>query len=261
MNGFICLHRKLLSKPVWLKSTPEQCKILIALLLMANYKENEWEWKGQKINCAAGQLVTSVAGIQKACGDGISRQNVRTALQRFKKYEFLTMQSTSTGMLITIVNWQEYQDKNYSSNQVANQFLTNGQPTPNQRLTTNNNNNNDNNINNTSPPKGEVGEEASEEKSLAKTLSSRFDAFWEVYPKKKSKGDAFNAFKALSPNDVLLAKMLLGIKTARESWQWRKEGGQFIPYPATWLRAKGWEDEASPPNPQGALGEINFFNE
>jgi len=23
---------------------------------------------------------------------------------------------------------------------------------------------------------------------------------------------------------------------------WRKDSGQFIPHPATWLNAKGWED-------------------
>jgi hypothetical protein len=33
---------------------------------------------------------------------------------------------------------------------------------------------------------------------------------------------------------------------ATRSEDWTKEGGQYIPYPATWLNAKGWEDEYSP---------------
>ena len=27
---------------------------------------------------------------------------------------------------------------------------------------------------------------------------------------------------------------------------WRKENGKFIPYPGTWLNAKGWESELGP---------------
>lgn len=27
------------------------------------------------------------------------------------------------------------------------------------------------------------------------------------------------------------------------SWDWKKDGGQFIPYPATWINRGGWEDE------------------
>jgi hypothetical protein len=37
--------------------------------------------------------------------------------------------------------------------------------------------------------------------------------------------------------------MIDKIKQAKNSNEWIKENGQFIPYPATWLNAKGWEDE------------------
>jgi hypothetical protein len=37
--------------------------------------------------------------------------------------------------------------------------------------------------------------------------------------------------------------MLLAIERAKTSKDWTKDGGQYIPYPATWLRAKGWEDD------------------
>ena len=33
------------------------------------------------------------------------------------------------------------------------------------------------------------------------------------------------------------------LETAKKSSDWTKDNGQYIPYPATWLRAKGWEDE------------------
>lgn len=73
--------------------------------------------------------------------------------------------------------------------------------------------------------------------------SKRFDAFWAAYPKKKNKGDAEKAFKAIKPDDLLLDSMLHALESARKSKDWAKDGGQYIPYPATWLRAKAWEDE------------------
>src|SRR5690625_5046406 len=63
----------------------------------------------------------------------------------------------------------------------------------------------------------------------------RFDRFWAEYPKKRSKGQAERAFAKLNPNEQLLADILRGIKRAKTSEQWQRDGGQFIPYPATWL--------------------------
>jgi len=75
-----------------------------------------------------------------------------------------------------------------------------------------------------------------------------FACFWDAYPKKKSKGQAEKAWSKIKPNEQLLATMLAKIEQARTSVEWTREGGQFIPYPATWLNAKGWEDEYTPPS-------------
>jgi hypothetical protein len=70
-----------------------------------------------------------------------------------------------------------------------------------------------------------------------------FARFWAAYPKKKSKGDAEKAFKSIKPSEQVLEAILQAITRAMTSVEWAKDGGQFIPYPGTWLRAKGWEDE------------------
>ncbi len=145
MDGWVKLHRCLLQKPIWLKSTPEQKVILITLLMMANHKENEWEWKGEKFNVKPGQMITSLAGIKEKCGDGISIQNIRTALKRFEKYEFLTNESTKAGRLITIVNWQVYQCDSEQANKDDNKRLTKTSQRPNKDLTTNKNDKNEKN--------------------------------------------------------------------------------------------------------------------
>ena len=72
---------------------------------------------------------------------------------------------------------------------------------------------------------------------------TRFAAFWDAYPKKKSKGEAETAFKKIKPDERLLAMMLEAIGKAKTSADWLKDGGQFIPYPATWLNKKCWEDQ------------------
>lgn len=77
----------------------------------------------------------------------------------------------------------------------------------------------------------------------AKAISDRFETFWEAYPKKRSKGDAMKAWLKIKPSADLLATMLSAIDNAKKSNEWLKSGGEFIPYPASWLRADGWKDE------------------
>ena len=76
-----------------------------------------------------------------------------------------------------------------------------------------------------------------------------FDRFWQSYPRKVGKVKAEAAFhKVTVPVEVLLA----AIEAQKKSAQWTKDNGQFIPYPATWLNGKRWEDQvetvASAPN-------------
>lgn len=127
-HGWIKIHRELLNKPIWQLSTPEQKTILITLLMMANHKEKKWEWNGGQYTCEPGQFVTSLNSLAEICGIGITIQNVRTALNRFEKFEFLTNVSTKRGRLITIVNWEKYQgydiDTNKDTGKGANKDLT-----------------------------------------------------------------------------------------------------------------------------------------
>ncbi len=75
------------------------------------------------------------------------------------------------------------------------------------------------------------------------TKEAMFKLFWEAYPKKKSKGQAEKAWNKLKPDELLLKLILSKLQEARSSPEWTRDGGQYIPYPATWLNAKGWEDE------------------
>lgn len=74
-----------------------------------------------------------------------------------------------------------------------------------------------------------------------------FDQFWKAYPKKLAKGDASKAWqtaKNLPDIQILIAALELQKATA----DWRKDNGKFIPYPATWIRAAGWENDVAAMN-------------
>ena len=114
-GGWIKLYRELRTKCIWLDATPEQKVILITILLMANYEEKKWIWKGKQFVCKPGQFVTSIKSLVRECGLGISDKNVRTALAKFEKLGFLTDESANRGRLITIVNWQDYQGRDGSA--------------------------------------------------------------------------------------------------------------------------------------------------
>lgn len=142
INGWIKLYRKLLDKAIWTLSTPEQKTILITLLLMANHEEKDWEWKGKRFICKPGQLVTSLEKIAKEAGKGISIRNVRTAIDRFQNFGFLTNESTKQSRLITICNWEGYQQIEECADKEADKQLTNDRQTTDKRLTTNKNDKN-----------------------------------------------------------------------------------------------------------------------
>lgn len=147
VEGWIKLYRCLLDKSIWQCSTPEQKVVLITLLLMANHEENEWEWQGKKFKCSPGQFITSLDGIAKECGKGVSIKNIRTALEKFEKYEFLANQSAKTGRLITILNWEHYQDTQKDNGKDVGKRVANRRQRGGKEGATNKNDNNDKELN------------------------------------------------------------------------------------------------------------------
>jgi len=74
-----------------------------------------------------------------------------------------------------------------------------------------------------------------------------FDKFWAAYPRKKSRGHAEKTWAKLNPSEHLIAEILAAVETAKTSEDWQRDAGRFIPYPASWLNACGWQDEGVAP--------------
>jgi len=88
-----------------------------------------------------------------------------------------------------------------------------------------------------------IREDILSEKSDKNVVKNRFDEFWKSYPKKIGKGAAEKAYKKIKPTAELQSQILSAVEKAKQTEQWQKQNGQFIPHPATWLNQKRWEDE------------------
>lgn len=71
-----------------------------------------------------------------------------------------------------------------------------------------------------------------------------FSDFYQIFPRKKARGDAEKAWgqalkKGHTPEDIMNG-------LARNLDDLSRRDPQFIPYPATWLRAESYWDEPDP---------------
>jgi hypothetical protein len=75
--------------------------------------------------------------------------------------------------------------------------------------------------------------------------TQEFESFWREYPKKTGKDAAYRAWKAKKRERRLpsLEVLVAALDRAKESDQWREEGGKYIPNPATWINQGRWQDE------------------
>jgi uncharacterized protein YdaU (DUF1376 family) len=98
-------------------------------------------------------------------------------------------------------------------------------------------------VNSPSPsPSPSPRDQIKEQSDLRTTRETDFDRFWALYPKKTGKDAALRAWqKARGKPDLLV--ILDAVTQQRTSMQWLKDGGQFIPNPATWINQGRWDDE------------------
>lgn len=74
-------------------------------------------------------------------------------------------------------------------------------------------------------------------------IEEKFNIFWSKYPKRVGKEKAKKAFFKICLDDVVFSKILDALEKFKNTSDWKKDKGQFIPYPASWINQKRWEDE------------------
>jgi len=128
MSGWIKLHRKITDWE-WFEDK-NTFIVFITLLLMANHKEKKYKGIVIKI----GTIVTGRDILARQTK--LSVQQIRTALNKLKLTNEITIETSPQGTVIEIVNYKKYQ--------LTTNEITIEQPINNHQTTTNNNVNKDN---------------------------------------------------------------------------------------------------------------------
>lgn len=196
--------------------------VYIRLLMSASWGERDY--KG--VHLQRGQLIISQREFADKCG--ISRQELRTILDRLIATHKITQTSTHKFSLITLIEYD-------CATQPPTRNATENQPTinPPTLLLTNNQTTNI---------------QTTRAEREGERLEKSFGQFWAAYPKKTAKQQALKAFQKLNPDEALLNTILNSLEHQKHSVQWTKDSGQYIPYPATWLNGRRWEDESEVQN-------------
>lgn len=91
------------------------------------------------------------------------------------------------------------------------------------------------------------GREGNKEGKVHPSNWEGFEEFWTAYPRKTAKSDALKAWNKIKPD---LITVLNALDWQRKSEDWTKDSGQYIPYPASYLNSKRYEDEKPKPKVQ-----------
>jgi hypothetical protein len=129
-SGYIKIYRKMLEWE-WYDDI-NTFKLFIHLLLKANHSDNKW----RGIQVKRGQLITSYDKLSKQTK--LSQKKIRTALKRLKSTGEVASQSTNNYSIITINNYDIYQQKDKPK---GKQGASEGQAEGKQRATNNNDKN------------------------------------------------------------------------------------------------------------------------
>ena len=95
----------------------------------------------------------------------------------------------------------------------------------------------------------EVDKEGDIEKKKPKKIADEpldgFDVFWKAYPRKTAKEDARKAYAVLmkKKDAPTIERLIESIEAHKRSEAWKKDDGQFIPHPATYIRQGRYDDE------------------
>lgn len=136
-NGFIILHRKLLDNPIC--QNPNIMALWVILLLLANHKQTKFLWNGKEEILERGQLITGRNSLAEKTG--ISAGSIPRYLDSLKKCGMLNIKTNNRFSLITIVKYNDYQEKRSGVDRRMNSQRTASE----QPANTYNNVNNDNN--------------------------------------------------------------------------------------------------------------------
>lgn len=129
MAGWIKIHRKMLANPVVFKD-PDHLAVWMYLLLTASHKKHKTLFGGKPVYIEAGQLITGRLKIARETK--VEQHKVDRILKLFKTAQLIEQRAERYGSIISILNWDKYQN----IEQQSEQRVSNERATSEQRVST-----------------------------------------------------------------------------------------------------------------------------
>ena len=173
MDGWLKLYRSILDSAVF--QDAEILKVWIWLLCNVAFEQHDTICYGKVIHLKPGQIATGRKKIAQ-CTD-LNENKVYRALTSLKSLGNIEIKSTNKYSIITVVNWDKYQDENgkrTSSEQQTNSKQTSEEQQYDSKTTQHKN-----------------GKKEKKEKNIY--ICSFFQSVWDEYPKKLGKNKVTKA--------------------------------------------------------------------
>jgi hypothetical protein len=122
MEGWIKLYRQLFDNTLWLSEPFTRGQAWIDLLLLANYEPSFYYKRGNKINIERGQIGRSEVELSDRWH--WSRTKLRKYLNDLEKEQQIIQHKSTVTLIITVVNYDKYQEKEQQVRQQKNSRKT-----------------------------------------------------------------------------------------------------------------------------------------
>lgn len=173
MDGWLKLYRSILDSAVF--QDAEVLKVWIWLLCNVAFEQHDTICYGKVIHLKPGQIATGRKKIAQ-CTD-LNENKVYRALTALKSLGNIEIKATNKYSIITVVNWDKYQDEN--GKRTANEQQTNSKTTTEEQQ------------DNSKLTQHKNGKNVKKEKNIY--ICSFFQSVWDEYPKKLGKNKVTKA--------------------------------------------------------------------
>lgn len=173
MDGWLKLYRSILDSAVF--QDAEVLKVWIWLLCNVAFEQHDTICYGKVIHLKPGQIATGRKKIAQ-CTD-LNETKVYRALTALKSLGNIEIKATNKYSIITVVNWDKYQEEN--NKRTANEQQTNSKTTTEEQQ------------DNSKRTQHKNGKNVKKEKNIY--ICSFFQSVWDEYPKKLGKNKVTKA--------------------------------------------------------------------
>lgn len=95
------------------------------------------------------------------------------------------------------------------------------------------------------------------QKSAPASDGKAFTRFWEAYPDKRYRDDAWEMWKKLNPSPDLIIKIMSALDAWKLSRQWLDDDGGYIPLAVNWLKGGYYDYPPIPKDPKNKPRQLD----